>query len=130
MRNRSADEMRTYVFGEELTANHNKGATVRLAPELNKLVDGAIFEGVWQLPHLELKLKSLVTISGLAAVGHERELGFHMRAGLRNGLTQEMIVGAIMQLAFYIGLPRAHAAIRVLDSIVSEQADSGASDEK
>lgn len=109
----SADSFRRRLFGSAAVDAHLAGATESLAPELNRLMDSALFAGVWQWPGLELKWRSLVTISAMAAVGRERELEHHILGGLRAGLGKDEIVQAIVHLAFYCGLPATHAGLRV-----------------
>jgi alkylhydroperoxidase/carboxymuconolactone decarboxylase family protein YurZ len=51
---------------------------------------------------------------------HWNELEFHLRAGLRNGLTRDEIIEVLLQTAVYCGVPAANSAFavaaRVLDA--------------
>jgi len=106
-------DFRGFLFGEELTKGHLQGATQQLAPEINEITDQSLFGRIWQDSKLSLRDRTLVMISMMASLGHERELGFQIRGGLRHGLSQDEIVGAIAQLMFYIGLPKTHLALRI-----------------
>jgi 4-carboxymuconolactone decarboxylase len=69
---------------------------------------------VWARPELELKDRCLVTVAILAALGVERELGFHIRGALRNGATPDELVQVVMHVANYAGMPRASEAMLIL----------------
>ena len=54
-----------------------------------------------------------MTLSVLAALHHEGELGLHVRAARRNGLTREEIVEVLLQVGVYAGVPAANRAFAV-----------------
>jgi 4-carboxymuconolactone decarboxylase len=116
----TGDQFREFLFGAEAVAAHKDGASGKLAPELGEVTDIALFGGVWQFPGLELRYRSLVTIVALATLGREREMAAHVRAGLGAGLTRDEIVQAMLQLAFYAGLPVTHGGLRVLQAVFDE----------
>jgi 4-carboxymuconolactone decarboxylase len=117
----SGSEFREVLFGAEAVAVNRQGATEALAPELNRMTDRALFEEVWQAPGMARRDRSLVTIAALAALGHERELAHHARAGLRLGITRDELVQTMHQLVFYAGLPAAHAGLRVLHEVFASE---------
>ncbi len=106
-------DFREFLFGADLTKGHLQGATQMFAPEINEITDQALFGRIWQDSRLPLRDRTLVMITMMASLGHERELGFQIRGGLRHGLSQDEIIAAIVQLTFYIGLPKTHLALRI-----------------
>jgi alkylhydroperoxidase/carboxymuconolactone decarboxylase family protein YurZ len=57
----------------------------------------------------------------LAALQHEGELAMHVRAALRNGLTQEQIQEVLLQVAIYAGVPAGNRAFAVAQRVLEEQ---------
>lgn len=117
-------DFRTHLFGEDAVKAHMGGATAELAPWLTETTDRALFEDVWQRDGLSVRDRSLVTISGLTALGRANELRAHLRAALGLGISQEELVNAIVQLAFYVGLPPVHAALAVAREVFTEESVS------
>lgn len=114
-------QFRAWLFGEDAVAAHLNGATAQLAPWFTELSDRALFEEVWQRDGLAIRDRSLVTIAGLTALGRAQELRSHLRAALGLGISQEELVNAIVQLAFYVGVPPVHAALAVAREVFTEQ---------
>src|SRR5262249_44993450 len=76
--------------------------------------------GVWTRPGLDLKQRSLVSVSVLAALGRMHELRVHLRGALNNGWTPEELREACLHVAPYAGYPAALDAIKVLSEVVKE----------
>ncbi|MFK0110842.1 4-carboxymuconolactone decarboxylase [Streptomyces sp. NPDC091217] len=76
---------------------------------------------IWDRPGLDRRSRSCVTITALVAGGHLEELGFHVRAALRNGLTPDEIKEVLLQTAVYCGVPAANSAFRVAQQIIREE---------
>ena len=77
-----------------------------------------VWGGVWNRPGLELKYRSLVVVSVLAATGHREELKTHLRGALHLGWTVDELREALLQIAGYAGFSAAHEALDVLSEIV------------
>ena len=56
---------------------------------------------------LEAETRRLLTIGVLAALGRSHELKSHIRGALQMGITEERIGAALLQVAFYAGIPAA-----------------------
>jgi 3-oxoadipate enol-lactonase / 4-carboxymuconolactone decarboxylase len=76
---------------------------------------------VWSRPGLDRRSRSIATITALIARGQLDELAFHLRAGLRNGLTREEIHEVLIQTAVYCGLPAANSAFAVAGKVLAEE---------
>ena len=67
---------------------------------------------VWTRPGLDMSLRSLATISTLAALGRLEPLREHIGRGLDNGLNPRQVCETLIQVGFYAGMP---AAVEALD---------------
>ena len=76
--------------------------------------------GVWTRPGLARRERSVVTLSVLAALHHDAELGMHVRAALRNGLTRAEIAEVLLQVGIYAGVPAANRAFGVAQRVLAE----------
>jgi len=79
-----------------------------------------IWGGLWNRPGLELKYRSLVVVSALAATGHLHELQTHVRGALNLGWTPDELREALLQVAGYAGFPASVEALRVLSEVLQE----------
>ena len=95
-----------------------------LAPFFEAAVEH-VWGGLWNRPGLELKYRSLVTVSALAATGHTEELKPHLRGALNLGWTADELREALLQTAGYVGFSAAHEALDVLSAIVTQAASAG-----
>ncbi len=91
-----------------------------LAPFFKTAVEH-IWGGVWNRPGLELKYRSLVVVSVLAAIGQNEELKTHLRGALNLGWTVDELREVLLQISGYAGFPAAHEALRSLSEIVTQR---------
>jgi 4-carboxymuconolactone decarboxylase len=68
---------------------------------------------VWSRPGLDRRTRSCITVAMLAAQGSEHELGLHVRAARRNGVSVDEIKEVLLQVAVYAGVPRANRAFAI-----------------
>jgi len=109
---------RRRVFGDA-----NGQPPVRRDPFLEPFFETAldhVWGGVWNRPGLDLKYRSLVVVSVLAATGHDEELKTHLRGALHLGWTVDELREALLQMAAYVGFSAAHEALDVLSEIVTQ----------
>jgi 4-carboxymuconolactone decarboxylase len=90
-----------------------------LAPFFETAIEH-VWGGVWNRPGLELKYRSLVVVSALAAIGQTGELKTHLRGALNIGWSADELREALLQISGYAGFPAAHEALRVLSEIVTQ----------
>jgi 4-carboxymuconolactone decarboxylase len=76
---------------------------------------------IWTRPGLPRQTRSLITVAMLVALNREEELRLHLRAALRNGVTQEEIRETLLQSAIYCGVPAANSAFRIAQELFSEK---------
>jgi len=80
-----------------------------------------VWGGLWNRPGLDLKYRSLVVVSALAAIGRPHELQTHLRGALNLGWSAEELREALLQIGGYAGFPAAIDALRVLADIVKSE---------
>src|SRR5262249_46035974 len=69
-------------------------------------------------PGLSHKLRSVVNLGMLIALGTEHELKLHLRRARNNGLTKEEIKEVLLQTAIYCGVPAAVVAFRCAKEVL------------
>jgi alkylhydroperoxidase/carboxymuconolactone decarboxylase family protein YurZ len=89
-----------------------------LAPFFETAIEH-VWGGVWNRPGLELKYRSLVVVSALAAIGQNEELKTHLRGALNLGWTVDELREALLQMSAYAGFPAAHESLNVLSEIAT-----------
>ena len=93
---------------------------VAIAPKFGQLTADVVFDDLWRRSDLALRDRSLVTITALAAMGDDDQLGFYVRRGLDSGLTRAQIVEAVTHLGFYAGWGKATKAMTVIAGVTRE----------
>ena len=114
----SGASIRQRVFGEANGQRTAQGDPF-LAPFFETAIEH-VWGGMWNRPGLELKYRSLVVVSVLAATGHNEELKTHLRGALNLGWTVDELREALLQIAAYAGFSAAHEALDVLSEIVTQ----------
>jgi 4-carboxymuconolactone decarboxylase len=76
---------------------------------------------IWTRPGLDRRMRSAITMTALIGVGRFDELGMHVRAALRNGLTVDEIKEILLQSAIYCGVPAANSAFAVAQGVLEEE---------
>jgi len=122
------------------SSRHERGMTVRRAVLGEAHVDCAVaattaftapfqdfitryaWGDVWSRPGLDRRSRSMLTLALLTALGHQHELGLHVRAAVTNGLTPEEIGEVLLHTAVYAGVPAANSALAVAQQVLDELA--------
>lgn len=91
-----------------------------IAPKMAQLTDDVLYADIWERPQLSKRDRSLVTVSALVAMDRPDQLRSHLRLARQNGVTEEELVEAITQLAFYSGWPTAVTAISIAKEVFKE----------
>jgi 4-carboxymuconolactone decarboxylase len=76
---------------------------------------------VWARPGLDRRARSCITLAVLTALRAENEIGMHVRAALRNGLTPDEIREVLIHTAVYAGVPSANSAFAIAQKTLQEQ---------
>jgi len=75
---------------------------------------------VWCRDGLDMKTRSLITVSMLTALGRAHELKGHLRGALNNGATPEELREVLLHAAVYCGAPLAVDAFRIAQEVVAD----------
>ena len=92
-----------------------------LAPEFFELASTFCFGGFWSRPQLDVKSRSLSTVSQLAALGRTDELKLHLQGALNVGWTREELLEVLMQTSQYAGIPAAVAALNAAADVFESE---------
>lgn len=72
---------------------------------------------IWSRPGISRKIRSFINLGVLTAMRQPEELGVHIQAALRNGLSRREISEAILHCSVYCGIPRAADARRTMCAV-------------
>ena len=111
--------VRREVLGDE----HVDAAVERTSEftaDFQDLITRYAWGEIWTRPGLDRRMRSAITLTALTALGHFEELRMHVRAALRNGLTQDEIKEVLLQSAIYCGVPAANTAFAVAQEVMDE----------
>lgn len=113
--------MRKQVMGEDFVEKAFANADEFTMP-LQEFVTRNAWGTVWCRDGIDLKTRSLITISMLTALGRAHELKGHLRGALNNGATPEEIREVLLHAAVYCGAPLAVDAFRTAQEVMKEAA--------
>jgi 3-oxoadipate enol-lactonase/4-carboxymuconolactone decarboxylase len=105
-------EVRREVLGEAYVDGAIR-STTELTEEFQELITRYAWGEIWARPGLDRRMRSVITLTALIALGHEEELALHLRAARRNGLSRDEIKEVLLQSAIYCGVPAANTAFRI-----------------
>ena len=111
-------DVRTKLFGEKAAQDGDtflRNFDEGFATFLNEQLFGTI----WSRPGLPIKLRSLLTMTALMALGRGPELRLHMRGALNLGIPPEEIKELIVHVSQYSGVPTAVEAIRAFNEVTA-----------
>lgn len=111
-RARRGEVVRRQVLGDA-HVDRARANTSELTQPFQDFITRYAWGEIWARPGLTRSERSIVTLSVLAAMQHEHELAMHIRAALRNGLTESQIREVLLQVAVYAGVPVANRAFAV-----------------
>ncbi len=120
---KSGASVRREVLGAAYVDRTAQNTDPLLAPFFERGTE-LVWGGLWNRPGLDLKYRSLVVVSSLAAIGRLHELRIHVGGALNVGWTPEELREAFLQIGGYAGFPAALDALRVLSDVVAEQRDT------
>jgi 4-carboxymuconolactone decarboxylase len=93
------------------------GPMAELAPRVDRLKDELLWGEIWSDSSVDIKTRSLCTISALIVLGKEEQLANHMGWALHIGVTKDQIISIVSQMMVYGGLAGAHNAMRIAQGV-------------
>jgi 4-carboxymuconolactone decarboxylase len=115
-------EVRREVLGDE----HVDAAierTTDFTADFQDYITRCAWGEIWTRPGLDRRMRSAITLTALIAIGRFDELGMHVRAARRNGLTVDEIKEVLLQSAVYCGVPAANSAFAVASRVLEEETE-------
>ena len=89
--------------------------------EFTELLNTYCWNDIWNRPGLPRKMRSVLNLGMLCALGKEHELKLHIRGALTNGLTKDEIKEVFLQVAIYCGVPAAVVAFRAAREVFQSE---------
>lgn len=91
------------------------------APQFAELNDDVLFGEVWSDDTLDLKTRSIITVTCLVSKGLvDSSFQFHLASAKANGVTKEEMAALLTHIAFYAGWPNAWAAFRMAKEVYDD----------
>lgn len=118
-RRRGGMAVRRAVLGDE-HVDRAVARTTALTEPFQDLITRYAWGDVWSRPGLDRRTRSMLTLSLLTALGHEHELGMHVRAAVTNGVTPAEIGEVLLHSAVYAGVPAANRMLAVAQGVLAE----------
>lgn len=113
------------VRREVLSSEHVDRAEQRkdhFTEDFQELITRYAWGSIWTRPGLPRTTRSAITLTSLIAGGHWHELEMHIRAALRNGMTEDEIKEVFLQAAIYCSVPAANHAFHIGQQVFTEEA--------
>jgi 4-carboxymuconolactone decarboxylase len=115
-------EVRRQVLGDELI-DESLAASPRFMEPFQELANVS-YATVWgRQAELPLKLRTLVTVAMLSALGTEPELRLHLQGARRAGWTREQIREVLLHTTLYAGAPRGQHAMQIALEVFGDDGD-------
>ena len=118
-RKRSGMEVRREVLGDAHVDRAEQERTP-LTDEFQDLITRYAWGEIWTRPGLDRRTRSCITVAMLVALNRNEELALHIRAALRNGVTEDELKEILLQTAIYCGMPAANSAFGVAATVLAE----------
>ena len=111
--------VRREVLGDEHVDAAVARTTEFTAP-FQELITRYAWGDIWTRDGLSRAERSIITLTVLSALQHWNELGMHVKAAVRNGLTKEQIQEVLLQVSVYAGVPVGNHAFAIAQQALDE----------
>lgn len=112
-------QMRKQVMGDAFVEKAFTNLDAFTEP-LQEFVTRNAWGTTWCREGLDLKTRSLLTISMLTALGRANEIKGHVRGAVNNGASMQEIQETLLHSAVYCGMPLAIEAFRSAHEVLKE----------
>ena len=99
-----------------------------VCPDFEREVVSVVGGRIWTRGGIDLKTRSLCSISVLAALGRNNALKLNLQMALNNGASVEEICEALFQVAAYAGFAAAWDALEILRDVLEGRHETGQAD--
>lgn len=94
---------------------------IRISPDHTLIGHEVMWGGIWRQPGLDVKLRSIATITAQCVNGKDFGLHHQIRVGLTLGLTPQKIKAMFVELKFYAGVPASVFALARCQEVIDER---------
>ena len=108
------------VIGKEYLARRDASTNDFNRP-LRQFSETYAFGDIWSRPGLPLKVRSMLCMAMLTALGKPEELKLHVNSAINNGCTLEEIQEVLYQTVAYCGIPATIEAFKVAEEVLQER---------
>jgi 4-carboxymuconolactone decarboxylase len=116
---RVGEQTRRAVLGDEHVDRSAANATAFTAPFF-EYVTRTAWGQVWSRSELDRRTRCMLTLALLTALRADNELGMHVAAAIRAGVTPVEIREVLLHSAVYAGAPAANAAFAVAARVLQD----------
>lgn len=106
-------ELFARIYGEG--TDRVQGQLAGFHPDLAQWIQGHVYGRVLARPGLTARMRELLAVVSLAALGHERQLASHARGAIACGATREDVDAALHAVRDQIQDERFEVAVRVVE---------------
>ncbi|HRD74356.1 MAG TPA: carboxymuconolactone decarboxylase family protein [Hyphomicrobiaceae bacterium] len=110
----------TEVLGSAYMAKRDASTTDFNRP-LRQFSETYAFGDIWARPGLPRKVRSMLCMAMLTAMGKPAELELHVNSAINNGCTLEEIQEVLYQTVAYCGIPATIEAFKVAEKVLKER---------
>jgi 4-carboxymuconolactone decarboxylase len=109
---------RRKVLGDEWVDRAERTKTA-FNTDFQSLITRYAWDEVWNRPRIPHKVRRMIVIAQMVALGHWDEFNLHVGAALRSGdLDEEDLKEVLLQSAIYCGVPAANHAFKEARAII------------
>ncbi|MEZ5851519.1 MAG: carboxymuconolactone decarboxylase family protein [Hyphomicrobiaceae bacterium] len=108
------------VIGQEYLAKRDTTTNDFNRP-LRQFSETYAFGDIWSRPGIPRKVRSMLCMAMLTALGKPEELKLHVNSAINNGCTVEEIQEVLYQTVAYCGIPATIEAFKVAEAILRER---------
>jgi 4-carboxymuconolactone decarboxylase len=107
------------ILGEEYFSNREK-STSSFNRDMRELTARYCFGDLWSRPGLDRRVRSMLVLAMLAALGEGAEIKMHAVGAINNGCTVDEIKEVLLQAAVYAGIPAGVEAFKYAEQALRE----------
>lgn len=111
--------LRKEILGADYVERAIAGAD-RLGRPMQDLSTRYCWGEIWARPGLSRRDRSLLNLGMIAALNRPHEFKLHVKAARRNGMSEQEIAEALLQIAVYCGVPAGMDVARLASEALSE----------
>lgn len=108
------------VIGKEYLARRDASTNDFNRP-LREFSETYAFGDIWARPGIPRKVRSMLCMAMLTALGKPEELKLHVNSAINNGCTLEEIQEVLYQTVAYCGIPATIEAFKVAETVLKER---------